>query len=100
MQDVFHTNVIRNNYDELLRLRGAFLSKHKKYSKALSKLLVLNTGSNVLSTFTGVGAIATGATVIGIPVTLGLGGVAVAGAVASAIITALIKRYQTKILNN
>ena len=96
----YHINTVRAEFDELLRLRTKFNEKHKQYAKILHRLLLINAGSSAISIGSGVGSIAIGATIIGIPVSAGLGGVALAGAISSGIITALIKRYQKKLLKN
>ena len=97
---MYHTNMIRRELEELLRIQKRFLEKHEKYTATLSRLMLVNAGSNALSVCSGVGAIATGVTVLGIPLAVGLGGVAVTGAFAGAITTAIIKRYQNKLGNN
>ena len=96
-QDKFNANIINSQFEELVNLRAKFNAKHEKYKKVLERLMLLNAGSSALTIGSGVSSIATGATIVGIPISAGLGGVALFCSGCTALTTALIKKYQKKI---
>lgn len=96
-QEKFNTSTVNSQLEELIKLKNKFNTKYEKYNKALHRLVLLNAGTGTLTIASGIGSIVTGATLIGIPVSVGLGGVALSGSISTGIITALIKKYQNKL---
>ena len=96
-QEKFNASVINSEFQELIKLKDKFNTKLKKHNKLVERLMLLNTGSNAVTIGLGISSIATGATLIGIPVSVGLGGVALAGSICNGLTTASIKKYQKKI---
>ena len=56
--------------------------------------MLLNASSSAFTIVSSVSSIATAATIFGIPISAGLGGVALAGSASAGFTTALIKKYQ------
>jgi len=96
-QDKFNLSTVNTELRELVNLKCKFNIKYEKYNKILEQLIMINGCSSALTISSGIGSIATGATLIGIPISAGLGGVALFGSIASCIITALIKLHKKKI---
>ena len=57
----------------------------------------LNASSSSLTIGSSISSIATAATIVGIPVSAGLGGVVLAGSISAGLTTALVKKYQKKL---
>jgi len=96
-QDKFNTSVVNSQLQEIIKLRDTFNIKYEKYNKAIERLMLLNASSSAVTISSGIGSIAAGATLIGIPISAGLGGVALAGSICTGLTTALIKKYQKKL---
>ena len=97
VQDKFNTNTINSELHELLQLKDKFNTKYDKYNKVIEQLMLLNASSSALTIGSSVSSIATAATIVDIPVSAGLGGVALAGSISVGLIRALVKKYQKKL---
>ena len=93
----YHLNVILANRQGLKAKEQKFKKKYEKYTKILNQLTWLNAYSSRISIATGISSVATSATFIGLPVSISLGATSLTGAIASGIISALMKKYQKKL---
>ena len=96
-QDKFNTSVVNSELKELIKLKDKFNTKYEKYNKVIEWLMHLNASSSSLTIGSSISSIATAATIVGIPVSAGLGGVALAGSISTGLTTALVKKYQKKL---
>ena len=96
-QNSYHVNTLNNEYQELIKLRDKYSKKYKKYTKSIENLMLANASSSSVAIVSGIGSIATGITVVGIPVSAGLAGIGLVGSVCTGFLTALIKKYQKKL---
>ena len=96
-QDKLNTNTINSELHELLQLKDKFNTKYDKYNKVIERLMLLNASSSALTIGSSVSSITTAATIVDIPVSAGLGGVALAGSISVGLIRALVKKYQKKL---
>ena len=97
VQNKFNTNTINRELHELLQLKDKFNTKYDKYNKVIERLMLLNASSSSLTIGSSISSIVTAATIVGIPVSAGLGGVALAGSISAGLTTALVKKYQKKL---
>ena len=97
-QVTYHLSMIQNKRQGLLKLEKRYKKKYKKYTKMLDRLMWLNTCSSSLSIATGISSVVTLSTFIGLPVSIPLGAISLAGASLSGVTTALTKKYQKKLL--
>ena len=91
--------MVQGKWQELPRLEERYKNKHEKYSKTLNQLhqlMWLNACSSGLSIASGILSVATLSTFIGLPVSIPLGVVSLAGASVSGMAMALTKNYQKK----
>ena len=95
-QKNFNAGTINSEMNELIKLKGKFGKKYKKYKGVLSKLGALNAVSSTLTVGKGISAIATSASIVGIPVSAGPGGVALCCSICSGVTSAVTKKYQNK----
>ena len=98
-QGKFNASVVNSELSELNKLKQTFESKIEKYKKKISKLIKINAGASAIAIGSGVSTVATTATIVGIPISAGLGGVALVSSICSGITTASIKKYQKKLQN-
>ena len=76
----FHLNVIRSKLEGSFKLEEKYKKKYSKFSKILDRLIWLNTSSSSLSVASGISSVVTLSTFIGLPVSIPLGAVSLAGA--------------------
>ena len=93
----YHLNVVQSKRRGLMSKEQMFKKKYEKYTKILNRLTWLNACSSGMSIATGISSVATFATFIGLPVSISLGAASLTGAIASGIISALMKKYQKKL---
>ena len=93
-QDKFNTSAVNSDLKELIKLKDKFNTKYKKYNKVIERLMLLNASSSAFTIASSVSSIATAATIFGIPISAGLGGVVLAGSASAGFTTALVKKYQ------
>ena len=96
-QACYHLKVIQAKRRGMIDKEKVFKKKYKKYTKILNRLALLNACSSGISIATRISRFATFATFIGIPVSMGLGAASLTGAIASGMISVLIKNYQKKL---
>ena len=96
-QVVYHLSVIQAKMQELKNKGQMFKKKYEKYTKILNRLTWLNACSSGISIATGISSVATFATFVGIPISMELGAASMTGAIASGIISTLIKKHQKKL---
>ena len=93
-QVVYHLSVFQAKMQGLKNKEQMFKQKYEKYTKILNRLTWLNACSSGISIATGISSVATFATFIGLPVSVGLGAASMTGVIASGIISVLAKKYQ------
>ena len=96
-QNSYHVNTLNNEYQELVKLRDKYNDKYQKYTKAIEKLFLVNASSSSIAVASGIGSVVTGATVVGIPVSVGLVGLSLVGSIFTGFTIALIKKHQKKL---
>ena len=93
----YHVSVIRAKMQRLKNKEQIFKQKYEKYTKILNRLTWLKACSSGISVATGISSVVTFATFVGLPVSISLGAASLTGAIASGIISTLIKKYQKKL---
>ena len=96
-QVAYHLSIIQAKMQGLKNKEQMFKQKYEKYNKILNRLTWLNACSSGMSIATGISSVATFATFIRLPVSMGLGAASLTGAIASGIISTLTKKYQKKL---
>ena len=80
-----------------IREKDKYKKKSKKYTKILERLTWLNACSSGISVATGISSVVTFSTFIGLPVSIPLGAISLAGASVSGVTTVPMKTYQKKL---
>ena len=91
---VYYLHVIQGKRKELVRPNDRYEKKCKKYSKALDRLMWLNACSSILIVASGISSVAALSAFIGLPMSIPLGAISLAGVSVSGVATALTKKYQ------
>ena len=94
--------IVQEKQQELLRLKERYEKKCEKHSKVLDRLTWLNACSISLSVASGISSVAMLSTMlstfIGLPMSILLGEVSLAGASVSGIARVLTKKYQHRLM--
>ena len=93
----YHLSMIQSKQQGLLKLEERYKEKYRKYTAILDQLTWLNACSSRLSIAIGISSLATLSTFIGLPVSIPLGVVSLAGVSVSGVTTVLTKKYQKKL---
>ena len=96
-QVAYHLDVIQSKRQGLSKLEERYKEKYKKYTKTLNRLVALNACTRRLSVATGISSVATLSTFIGLPASIPLGAISLAGASVSGVTTVITKKYQKKL---
>lgn len=99
-QEKYHINELRNFQSILSNLEGEINTKYKKLKKKVRNIFWTNMISNGISTLSAVGVVTTAVTVIGIPISVMLGGISLTATFNSGITGVLLKRYERKLARN
>ena len=78
-QVAYHLDVIQSKQQGLLKLEERYKIKYEKYTKTLNRLVALNACASGLSIANGILSVATLSTFIGLPVSIPLGAISLAG---------------------
>ena len=78
-------------------MKTKFEKKYKKYRKTISRIDKVTLTSNIVTAASGIGALATGATKLGLPVSIPLGSLAILGSFITTGSTVLSAKYDKKI---
>ena len=92
----YRQNIIKSKQQELLKLEERYAKKCSKYSKILDQLVWLNACSRSLIIATGISSMPALNTFVGLPVSIPLGAVSLAGASVNGVTTTFTFKYQKK----
>ena len=96
-QEQYHINTVQSEQKELIALKNRYKEKQKKYRKLLDRLMLAIAGSSFFGIGAGIGGAVTGVTIVGIPLSVGLGSVTLVSAVVNGVVSVFIKKYQKKL---
>ena len=93
----FHLNIIQSKQQGLLQLGERFAKKYSKFSKILGRLVWLSACSSILSVAIGISNVVILITFIGLPVSIPLRAVSLAGTSVRGVATALTSKHQKRL---
>ena len=93
----FHINTIKNELNELIKLKENFFKKYKRQNKILNKLIIFSSVASAVSISSTIGSIASFSTIIGIPISISLGSASLGSSISVGIIAVFIKKYKSKL---
>ena len=101
-QSNYNVITINSQLDELQKMKAKFEKKYKKYRKFVNRIDKLSLSSNLITTASGLGALATGVTIVGLPVSATLGAIAIGGSFitgGSSLLSSHYEKKKTEIMN-
>ena len=97
-QESFNIEMVRKYYQDIGNLKEKYTEKQRKYKNAYNKLLHASTGASSIAMLSGITAVPTAVTVVGIPLSVSLGAVSTASTCIGAVLLLTSKKYKKKLL--
>ena len=97
-QESFNIEMARKYYQDIANLKEKYTEKQRKYKNAYNRLLHASTGASSIAMLSGVSAVPTALTVVGIPISVSLGAVSTVSTFVGACLLLTSKKYKRKLL--
>ena len=97
-QESFNIEMVRKYYQDIGNLKEKYTEKQRKYKNAYNRLLHASTGASSIAMLSGITAVPTAVTVVGIPLSVSLGAVSTASTCIGAVLLLTSKKYKKKLL--
>ena len=97
-QESFNIEMVRKYYQDIVNVKEKYTEKQRKYKNAYNRLLHASTGASTVALASGITAVPTAVTVVGIPVSVSLGAVSTASTCIGAVLLLTSKKYKKKLL--
>ena len=97
-QESFNIEMARKYYQDIANLKEKYTEKQRKYKNAYNRLLHASTGASSIAMLSGITAVPTAVTVVGIPLSVSLGAVSTASTCIGAVLLLSSKKYKKKLL--
>ena len=99
-QESFNIEMVKKYYQDIANLKEKYDEKQRKYKNAYNRLLHASTGASSIAMLSGITAVGTAVTVIGIPISVSLGAVSTASTCIGAVLLLTSKKYKKKLLKS
>ena len=96
-QESFNIEMARKYYQNIANLKEKYTEKQRKYKNAYNRLLHASTGASTVALASGITAVPTAVTVVGIPISVSLGAVSTASTCIGAVLLLTSKKYKKKL---
>ena len=97
-QESFNIEMVKKYYQDILNLKEKYTEKQRKYKNAYNRLLHASTGASSIAMLSGITAVPTAVTVVGIPISVSLGTVSTVSTCVGACLLLTSKKYKKKLL--
>ena len=97
-KESFNIEMVRKYYQDIANLKEKYTEKQRKYKNAYNRLLHASTGASSIAMLSGITAVPTALTVLGIPISVSLGAVSTASTCIGAVLLLTSKKYKKKLL--
>ena len=97
-QESFNIEMVRKYHEDIANLKEKYTEKQRKYKNAYNRLLHASTGASSIAMLSGITAVSTAVTVVGIPLSVSLGAVSTASTCIGAVLLLTSKKYKKKLL--
>ena len=97
-QESFNIEMVKKYYQDISNLKEKYTEKQRKYKNAYNRLLHASTGASSIAMLSGITAVPTAVTVVGIPISVSLGAVSTASTCIGAVLLLTSKKYKKKLL--
>ena len=99
-QESFNIEMVKKYYKDIANLKEKYTEKLRKYKKAYNRLLHVSTGASSIALLSGITAVPTAVTVVGIPIGVSLGAVSTVSTCIGAVLLLTSKKYKKKLLKS
>ena len=99
-QESFNIEMVKKYYQDIANLKEKYTEKQRKYKKAYNRLLHSSTGASSIALLSGITALPTALTVVGIPIGVSLGAVSTVSTCIGAVLLLTSKKYKKKLLKS
>ena len=97
-QESFNFEMVRKYHEDIANLKEKYTEKQRKYKNAYNRLLHASTGASSIAMLSGITAVPTALTVVGIPLSVSLGAVSTVSTCIGACLLLTSKKYKKKLL--
>ena len=97
-QESFNIEMARKYYQDIANLKEKYTEKQRKYKNAYNRSLHASTGASSIAMLSGISAVPTALTVVGIPISVSLGAVSTVSTFVGACLLLTSKKYKRKLL--
>ena len=99
-QESFNIEMVKKYYQDIDNLKEKHTDKQQKYKNAYNRLLHASTGASSIAMLSGITAVPTAVTVVGIPIGVSLGAVSTVSTCIGAVLLLTSKKYKKKLLKS
>ena len=99
-QESFNIEMVKKYYQHIANLKEKYTDKQRKYKNAYNSLLHASTGASSIAILSGITAVPTAVTVVGIPISVSLGAVSTVSTGVGACLMLTSKKYKRKLLKS
>ena len=99
-QESFNIDMVKKYYQDIANLKEKYTEKQRKYKNAYNRLLHASTGASSIAMLSGITAVPTALTVVGIPISVSLGAVSTISTSIGAVLLLTSKKYKKKLLKS
>ena len=97
-QESFNIEMVRKYHEDIANLKEKYTEKQRKYKNAYNRLLHTSTGASTVAMLSGITAVPTAVTVVGVPISVSLGAVSTVSTCVGACLLLTSKKYKKKLL--
>ena len=97
-QESFNIEMVRKYHQDIANLKEKYTEKQRKYKNAYNRLLHASTGASTVGVVSGITAVPTAVTVVGIPLSISLGAVSTVSTCVGACLLLTSKKYKKKLI--
>ena len=97
-QESFNIEMVRKYYQDITDLKNKYHEKQQKYKRVYNKLLYVSSGASSIAMLSGITAVPTAVTVVGIPLSVSLGAVSTVSTCVGACLLLTSKKYKKKLI--
>ena len=99
-QESFNIEMVKKYYKDIANLKEKYTDKQRKYKNAYNRLLHASTGASSIAMLSGITAVPTAVTVLGLPIGVSLGAVSTVSTCIGAVLLLTSKKYKKKLLKS
>ena len=99
-QESFNIEMVKKYYKDIANLKEKYTDKQRKYKNAYNRLLHASTGASSIAMLSGITAVPTAVTVVGVPIGISLGAVSTVSTCIGAVLLLTSKKYKRKLLKS